>query len=68
MLRVVALVGMAVIIPASVSADEKADNAIKALQGNWKVEKLVAGGQSVPAETATKMTFTFTDSTGLRVR
>ena len=35
-------------------ADDKAENAIKALQGEWKIEKMLANGEVVPLEKAEK--------------
>ncbi len=62
MIRNIALVGIVTLSAASVLADEKANKALKALQGEWKVEKMVASGEQVPAEKATKLILTFKDS------
>ena len=38
--------------------DDKSDNALKALQGAWKIEKIVANGETVSLETAENRYFT----------
>ena len=62
MFRAGAFVALLILASASVSADEKADKALKTLQGEWQVEKIVASGEPVPAEKIAKLTFTFKDS------
>jgi uncharacterized protein (TIGR03067 family) len=62
MFRSLALVAVMALASVSVSADDKTDKALKALQGEWKVEKIVVGGELVPAEKTAKLTFTFKDN------
>lgn len=62
MFRVLAFVALVGLTATSVPADEKADKALKALQGEWKLEKIVDDGESLPLEKTPKPTFTFKDS------
>ncbi|WP_020467837.1 TIGR03067 domain-containing protein [Zavarzinella formosa] len=43
----------------SAMADETLENALKALQGEWKFEKMVDKGEVVPLEKASNRYFTF---------
>jgi uncharacterized protein (TIGR03067 family) len=42
-----------------ISAEEKTDKALKALQGKWEVVKIVMGGEQLPLEKKPKLIFTF---------
>lgn len=57
MFRGFVLVGVVALACACVSADEKADKALKALQGEWKLEKMVVDGESLPVEKTAKFAF-----------
>jgi uncharacterized protein (TIGR03067 family) len=57
--RILIAFGFLICVSASVRADEKSDQDLKALQGDWKVEKLVKGGETAPAEDIANLTFSF---------
>jgi uncharacterized protein (TIGR03067 family) len=64
--RLLALAALAVAATAVAAADEKADEKddankkdLKALQGTWKVEKAVRGGEEAPAGEIEKGKFVF---------
>ncbi|MDY3557300.1 TIGR03067 domain-containing protein [Gemmata sp. JC717] len=62
MFRSFVLAASVALSSAPVSADEKANKALVVLQGQWKVEKIVAAGEQVSAEDTAKLTFTFKDN------
>ena len=61
MMRGIALVAVLLVPAARLAADEAVDKALKAMEGDWKVEKMTAGGQELPAEAVAKITFTIKD-------
>ncbi len=62
MFRGVVLIAIVTLASASVSADEKADKALQALQGEWKVDGFVFGGESASPELIAKLAFTIKDN------
>ena len=61
MVRGIALVAVLLVPAARLAADEAVDKALKEMEGDWKVEKIVAGGQELPAAVAGKITFNIKD-------
>lgn len=61
MVRGIALVAVLLIPAARLAAEEAGDKALKEIEGDWKVEKMTAGGQELPADAVAKTTFTIKD-------
>jgi uncharacterized protein (TIGR03067 family) len=61
MFRAILFVGLCY-CSSGLRADDAADKALKALQGEWKVEKVVDKGQELPNEVVGKMRFTIKGS------
>jgi uncharacterized protein (TIGR03067 family) len=58
MLRTSAFAVLLLLSTSAMAADDDAKKALKSLEGEWKVVKLVAGGQAVDEEKVKTMTFT----------
>jgi uncharacterized protein (TIGR03067 family) len=60
--RVFALLVLLAVPATRLAADDAADKALKDLHGDWKVEKMVHGGEEAPPEATAKTSFTITGS------
>ncbi len=58
MLRFFSLAFVSLIAAGAPAADDEAQKALKALEGEWKVTKIVSAGEEVPADKLKGMTFT----------
>ena len=59
MIRRIALLTILLLPATSLLADEASDKVLKQLEGDWKIEKLVFGGEEAPAEVTAKTTLMF---------
>jgi uncharacterized protein (TIGR03067 family) len=59
MSRSLIVLSISVCVATLVRADEKSDKALKELQGDWKVEKMVREGEAAPPEKIAKLVLTF---------